>query len=94
MGKKIIENSYKLERIIKGISNHHRISILETLGKESGLSVDDICQKLTVSFVTTSSHLQKMTNSGLIKKKYKGRQVVHSLTTRGKNILTFLRMLE
>ncbi len=83
----------KLERIMKGGANHHRIAILFLLEKSPGLSVDQISQGRGIAFVTTASHLQKLNHSGLVNKSYIGKTVVHNLTPYGKNILTLLRML-
>ena len=84
----------KVEKIVKGIANHWRIRILELLNKSSDLSVDQITENLNANFATISVHLQKMVGAGLVVKKYRGRFVLHSLTSRGKNILTFCRMLK
>lgn len=78
---------------MKGTANHRRLAILFLLSKNPGLSVELIASNLNISFVTASSHSQKLERSGLISKKYVGRTVVHNITKRGKDILTLCRML-
>lgn len=82
----------KIEKIVKGFANHRRIQILELLEKIPNLSVDDVSQNLGVGFFTISDHLRKMTDAGLIEKVYKGRFVMHTLTKRGKYVLSFCKM--
>ena len=87
-------NYNKLENITKGYANHWRIKILELLDREGELSLDQITEKLNGHFKTISVHTKRAALSGLVSKRYQGRSVMHSLTERGKHILTFLRMLE
>lgn len=84
----------KLEKIVKGFANHRRIQILELLKNNPGLSVDQITQNLNVNFTTTSEHLRKLSDAGLITKQYQGRFVINSLSKLGKDILTFCKILE
>ncbi len=84
----------KLEKFVKGFANHRRIQILELLKKNPDLSVDQITQDLRVNFTTASEHLRKLSDAGLIKKRYQGRFVLNSLTKLGNNVLTFCKMLE
>jgi len=84
----------KIEKIIKGFANHRRIQVLELLGKDSNLSVDDISHNLNVDFFTISDHIRKLSEAGLVEKKYKGRFVLHSLSKRGKYILSFCKMFK
>lgn len=84
----------KIEKIVKGFANHRRIQILELLDKTSNLSVDEISQNLNVGFFTISDHIRKLADAGLVEKNYKGRFVLHSLTKRGKYILSFCKMFK
>jgi predicted transcriptional regulator len=83
---------FKLERIIKGFSNHRRIEILFLLGQKPELSVDDISKILKVNFNTISDHIRKMSQSGLIMKRSDGNSIRHALTSRGKSILSFCKI--
>ncbi|KKQ88202.1 MAG: Transcriptional regulatory protein, ArsR family [Parcubacteria group bacterium GW2011_GWF2_38_8] len=84
----------KIEKIVKGFANHRRIQVLELLSKNPNLSVDNISQNLNVGFFTISDHIRKLSDAGLIDKKYKGRFVLHNLTSRGKHILSFCKMFK
>lgn len=84
----------KIEKIVKGFANHRRIQVLELLSETPGLSVDQISQNLSVDFYTISDHIRKLADSELVEKKYKGRFVLHSLTARGKHILSFCKMFK
>jgi len=87
-------NYKKIEKIVKGFANHRRVQILELLSKSQNLSVDQISQNLNVDFYTISDHIRKLADAGIISKKNKGRFVLHSLTKRGKNILSFCKMFK
>jgi len=84
----------KIEKIVKGFANHRRIQILELLSKDTDLSVENISENLNVDFYTISDHARKLADTGLIEKKHKGRFVLHSLTRRGKYILSFCKMFK
>jgi len=84
----------KVEKIVKGFANHRRIQILELLDKNPNLSVDDIAQNLNVNFVTIADHIRKLADVDLIDKKYKGRFVLHTITKKGKYILSFCKMFK
>ncbi|OGI59616.1 hypothetical protein A2814_03020 [Candidatus Nomurabacteria bacterium RIFCSPHIGHO2_01_FULL_38_19] len=84
----------KIEKIVKGFANHRRIQILELLRKKPNLSVDDVSKNLNVGFFTISDHLRKLADTRLVEKRYKGRFVIHNLTKRGNNILSFCKMFK
>jgi len=88
------KNCRKLERIVRGFSNHRRIQILGLLKKEPELSVIDIAEKLEINLKTASEHTRRLTIARLIMKRTEGASVRHKLTERGKKVLMFLRTLE
>lgn len=85
---------YQLERIVKGVSNHRRIEILELLKKSPELSVINISEKLGVNFKTISEHIKRLAVAGFVLKRSEGPSVRHKITNRGLAILKFLRTLE
>ena len=87
-------NFRNMERITKGVANHRRIEILDLLFKKPELSVVDISGTLKINFKTASEHIRRLALSGLIMKRHQGNYVRHKLTSRGKSILKFLRILE
>ncbi len=87
-------NTRKLERVVRGFSNHRRIQIIELLAKDPNLSVAEVSEELGVDFRTISEHLRRLHNAGLVLKKNVGNEVEHILSDTGKSILKFLRTLE
>lgn len=88
------KNYRQLERIVKGFANHRRIQIMDLLRKKPELTVADISNELNVNFKTISVHINRLAIAGLVIKRYQGASVHHKLTSRGKHILKFLRILE
>ena len=88
------KNYRRLERIVKGVSNHRRIQILDLLVREPELSVLEIADKLNIDFRTASEHIRKLTIAGLVMKRSDGVSVRHKLTDRGLTIFKFLKTLE
>ena len=89
------QNDYRrLERVIKGFSNHRRLQILELLHGEPELSVDDVSEKLQIGYMNASDHLRKMAIAGLVLKRNEGTTVRHKLTPRATAILVFCKKLE
>ena len=84
----------ELERIIKGFASHRRLQVLDLLGKEPELSVQEVSEKLKSEFKNISAHINKMAIAGLVMKRNEGNMVRHKLTTRGKSILQFVRIIE
>jgi len=80
----------QLERHLKGLANHRRIEILDLISQNEGISVEEISEELKCNFKTLSEHLRKLTQAGLVNKKYQGRRVVHSLSPYGKIFHRFL----
>lgn len=89
-----MRNTRQLERIVRGFSNYRRIQMLGLLHKNPNLSVVEVARRLNVNFKTASEHLRRLFVAGLVSKRTAGKEVAHSLTKYGKNVLTFLRTLE
>lgn len=85
---------FQLERIIRGVSNHRRIEILELLKQNPELSVVDISEKLDVNFRTVSEHIKRLATAGFVIKRSDGPSVRHKITERGLSVLKFLRSIE
>ena len=78
-----------MERYFKGAANHWRIAILVEVGRNEGVTLEGIAQKLEANFKTISQHTKALVHAGLLNKKYQGRTVVHSLSPYGKLFLKF-----
>ena len=83
-----------LEQILRSFSNHRRIEILVLLSLNPELSVSEISEKLQITLKLASFYTKKLTISGLIMKKSRGKEIRHKLTKRGEYILQFLTQLK
>ena len=82
-----------VERIVKGFANHRRLQILELLRQEPDMLLDQIAERLDISYMNTSDHLRRMVLGGLVAKRHEGVYVHHRLTDRGKEVLVFCKKL-
>ncbi len=82
-----------LEWVFKGVANKYRITVLLLLGEEAELSVAELSERMKVDYKSLSEHLRKLMLAGLIMKRKEGNFVKHALTTRGKSILQFCRIV-
>lgn len=87
-------NYRKLERIVRGFSNHRRIQILELLQKRPELSVEEIASTLKVNYKTAAEHIRRLAIPGFVVKRNEANAVRHKITQRAASILKFLRTLE
>jgi len=83
----------RLERVVKGFSNHRRIEILELLASHPELCVGQVSERLQIEIRTASEHLRRLAIAGLLVKRHAGREVRHALTDRAYRILDFLETL-
>ncbi len=93
-GGKRQKTARQLESIFKGLANYHRLEILLLLEKESGLSVEEIAQKLSYGYMNASDHIRKLFLGGLVSKNKIGLEVQHKLTQRAFSVLVFCKILE
>ncbi|MEK7614672.1 MAG: winged helix-turn-helix domain-containing protein [Patescibacteria group bacterium] len=89
-----MKNYRKLERTVRGFSNHRRIEILELIKRKPELSVVNISEELKINFKTASEHIRRLAIAGLVMKRSEGPSVCHKITPTGNSILMFLRTLE
>ena len=94
--KKTIEKSLKtktpkqMEKHSKGIANHRRIEILFLIAQHGGISVDMLSLRTRCNMKTISSHILRLENAGLVRKRNVGRTVSHELSPYGKIVYKFL----
>ena len=88
--KSKIKTAKQLERHLKGVANHRRIEILNVVAKEEGISLEDIAERLQTNIKTISEHTRRLAQAGLVDKKYRGRNVGHTLSPYGKIFHKFL----
>ncbi len=77
----------RLEHLVRGVSNHRRIQMLELIKREPGLDVMQLSKRVNIHFKTASVHLRRLFNAGHISKTVKGKRVTHQITARG--LITF-----
>jgi predicted transcriptional regulator len=84
-----MKTAKQLERYFKGVANHWRIEILKLASKNDGITLAQISKELKHNIKTVSVHTQKLVQAGLLNKKYRGREVTHSLSPYGEKFLNF-----
>jgi len=84
----------QMERHLKGVANHWRISILYLISENDGISLDEISEKLGGNVKTISEHTKKLVQAGLVNKRYRGKFVEHSLSPYGKKFVQFLKSFQ
>jgi DNA-binding MarR family transcriptional regulator len=92
MGK--VKNSKQLERHFKGVANHRRIDILLLVSSKDGIILEDIAKILECNFRTVSEHTRRLVQAGLLNKKYRGREVAHSLSPYGQEFIRFIKTFQ
>lgn len=88
---KQLKTSRQLERHLKGVANHWRIEILFLISEYKDLSLDSIAKEVDGNMKTIAEHTYRLTQAGLIRKRYRGRSVLHSLSPYGRILVRFLR---
>jgi predicted transcriptional regulator len=81
----------QLERYFKGAANHWRIAILQLIEKNDGMTVEQIADELGGNFKNISQHTHRLVRAGLLNKRYRGRQVAHSLSPYGRRFIEFAK---
>ena len=91
---KFTEKQIKLLEIyFKAVANRKRIKILSLVQEEPGITVFKITEMLGIQYQTVASHLQKLWRAGLIDKKYRDTDVMHTITRKGEMFLNFAERL-
>lgn len=88
------KNFMQLERIVRGFSNHRRIQIMTLLKADPDMNLRALATACGTNLKTVSAHTNRLAAAGLIMKQSRGLHVVHALTSRGKDTLSFLKTLE
>ena len=86
-----MKTAKQLERYFKGAANHWRIAILAVVEKNNDITVEGIAKELGGDLKNISQHTHRLVHAGLLNKKYRGRQVIHSLSPYGKSFLRFMK---
>lgn len=86
-----MKTTKQLERHFKGVANHCRIDILFLVFKKPDISLEKIAECLSKNFKTISEHTRRLVQAGLLNKRYKGRNVMHSLSPYGHGFIKFMQ---
>ena len=86
-----MKTAKQLERYFKGVANHRRLDILFLIEKNEGISLERIAETLDCNMKTISEHTRRLVHAGLLNKKYRGREVAHSLSPYGKRFVNFTK---
>ena len=84
----------RLERVVRGFSNHRRLQMLHMLKATPEQDVLSLASACGINFRTASAHTIRLVRAGLVLKRSKGRQVLHAISPRGKAVLAFVRSLK
>ena len=87
---KTLKSLKKTEIIFKGLASAKRLLILDALDKSS-LSLSEISEFLKLNLKTAAEHCRRLESAGLIEKRKKGREVMHTLTYLGRGMLAIAR---
>lgn len=90
MGRRKKKTPKQIEKHIKGIANHYRISILFLIAENEGITLNGIVSALDANEKTIGEHTRRLYRAGLIDKSYRAQFVEHSLSPYGKMFVDFL----
>ena len=86
-----MKTAKQLERYFKGAANHRRIDIMFAIERNDWITVEGIADKIKDNFKTISQHTRSLVHAGLVNKKYRGREVMHSLSPYGRAFFRFMK---
>ncbi len=89
-----IKTARQMERHLKGMANHYRIEILLLVAEREGITLEDIVETLEANEKTIGEHTRRLSQAGLINKKYRGKFVEHTLSPYGKTFVRFLKSFQ
>ncbi len=69
----------KLVKILKGLANERRLKILQLLEGDTEKNVSSLSEELNLSFRSTSRHLRKMLDLGILKTRQTRNNMFYSL---------------
>lgn len=81
-------------KILKALGNEKRLIILHILESNKDLSTVEISQRIKLHFKSTSKHLQKLVEAGLVSQRRDGVFVRHKLKDGTSRILKDIKELK
>jgi DNA-binding transcriptional ArsR family regulator len=80
-------------KILKALANGKRMEILNLLSKEKNLNVAEIAEEIKLHFKSTSKHLQRLAEAGLIIRSQNGFRVEYNLKEKVEKLLDVITKL-
>ncbi len=74
-------------KILKALANEKRLEILKLLDKHSGFSIIEIAEEINLHFKSSSKHLKRLSEAGLVKSNRDGVWVRFGLTEKVDQLL-------
>ena len=75
------------------LGNHRRIEIIRLLRERPAMCIEEVAVACKVDVSTASEHVHRLHESGMVKKKSKGRRVLLSATKRAGAMLRTIDLL-
>ena len=84
----------KFERILKGLANHRRLTIVKFLQKTKEANVSEIAGVIDLSLKATSKHLNILANLDILERQQKSLEMfyrlMHPMHLLAKNVITYI----
>lgn len=80
-------------KILKALANSKRMEILNLLSKEKDLNVAEIAKEIKLHFKSTSKHLQKLAEAGLVIRTQNGFRAEYNLKEKIEQIIKGINKL-
>jgi predicted transcriptional regulator len=75
------------------LGNHRRIEIIRLLRERPAMCIEEVAGACKIDVSTASEHVRRLHESGMLKKKSKGRRVLLSATKRAGAMLRTIDLL-
>jgi|GEM_PF-498270 len=73
-------NEKKIVKLLKALANPRRFRIILVLQKHRILNVSGVAEKINLSYRSTSKHLAKLEEAGLVGRAHQSRDVFYELS--------------
>jgi predicted transcriptional regulator len=80
-------------RMTAALGNHRRMEIIRLLRERPAMCIEEVAGACKIDVSTASEHVRRLHESGMLKKKSKGRRVLLSATKRAGAMLRTIDLL-
>ncbi len=88
--RKSPKTAKQMERHLKGMANHYRITVLLLIASRGAMTLEDVVAELGANEKTIGEHIRRLHAAGLVNKQHCGRFVENTLSPYGKLFARFL----